>query len=653
MFAKLDLNMAFHQIELHVNSRDITTFAGPNGLYRYKRLLFGVNMATEKFQHIMWQIVQGLPGVHNIHDDIRVVADSHAQLYDRVEAVIKKLSEKGLTLNFQKCVMGVESMTFMGDTLTSDGLKVSDDTVKAILNAPTPACKQELRSFLGLAQFCAKYVAGFATITSLLWDMTRANADWNWTSKEEEAFNQLKTQLTQTPVMTYFKQGETTRVTTDASGVGLGAILEQKQADGEYRPVYYASRKLNNKEKRYSQFEREALGVKWACQRFYLFLCGNDFEICTDHKALVTVLGTKSTPPYARIDKWLLYLQQFRYKVTYIPGKRNYADVLSRLPLNETESQATQLTEEYAYCVARDAAPAAIPPREIERASAEDPTLQLLFNCIQTDEWSAMQPSYRAMKDEYWTPGQLVMRGNRIVLPEKLWKQTILLAHEGHQGIVRTKSRLREKVWWPDMDKQVEKLIRSCHPCQLVGPRPKPEPVRSTTLPDGPWTDIAADLVEISVGDHLLVIIDYYSRWPEVFFMKKTHASHVIKCMEAAFNTHGLPYSLRTDNGPPFASQEFESFLQYIAVDQKKGIPYWPQSNGEVERFNETVIKIVRIARLEKRDFKTAVPNFLFQYRTTPHTVTGISPAELLMGRKMRTKLPNVRIGSTDRVESD
>ena len=149
-----------------------------------------------------------------------------------------------------------------------------------------------------------------------------------------------------------------------------------------------------------------------------------------------------------------------------------------------------------------------------------------------------------------------------------------------------------------------------------------------------------------------MVIIDYFSRWPEVFFLKKTDASRVIKCMETAFNTHGLPHSLRTDNGPPFASHDFESFLSYLAVDHNKGIPYWPQSNGEVERFNETLLKIVRIAKLEKKDIKREVSNFLFQYRTTPHTVTGMTPAKLL-GRELRDKLPSVNITTQNNDESD
>ena len=198
------------------------------------------------------------------------------------------------------------------------------------------------------------------------------------------------------------------------------------------------------------------------------------------------------------------------------------------------------------------------------------------------------------------------------------------------------------------MDKQVEDVIRSCHPCQLVGPRAKPEPVRSSSLPDGPWQEISVDLREISNSEHLLVVVDYYSRWLEAILLKKTDAQHVIKSMEAIFRTHGLPETLRSDNGPPFASKEFEGFLEYLGISHKKGVLYWPQSNGEVERGNETILKIVRIARLEGKDWRKALENFLFQYRVTPHTVTRLSPAELLMGRKLRDKLPRVEF-SKDR----
>ena len=129
VFSKLDLNMAFHQIELHPDSRDITTFAAPNGLYRYKRLLFGVNMATEKFQQIVWQIIKDCPGAHNIHDDLRVVGADEREHDKNLDRVMHKLEQNGLTLNYDKCEIGVESMTYMGDVLSGEGLKVSSERV--------------------------------------------------------------------------------------------------------------------------------------------------------------------------------------------------------------------------------------------------------------------------------------------------------------------------------------------------------------------------------------------------------------------------------------------------------------------------------------------------------------------------------------------
>ena len=151
--------------------------------------------------------------------------------------------------------------------------------------------------------------------------------------------------------MAFFKQGAETRVTTDASPVGIGAVLEEKQEDGQNRPVHYASRKLTLRESRYSQFEREALAVKRGCEKFFLYIHGNEFEICTDHKPLITVLGPHSKPPSARVERWLLYMQHFKYylySIRNIHGKENAADALSRLPLHNAPNATIKQSEEYA-----------------------------------------------------------------------------------------------------------------------------------------------------------------------------------------------------------------------------------------------------------------------------------------------------------------
>ena len=162
--------------------------------------------------------------------------------------------------------------------------------------------------------------------------------------------------------MAYHRQGAPTCLTTDASSVGIGAILEQEQEDGSYRPIYYASRKLSKVEKRYCQVEREALAVRWAREKFYLYLYGIKFEIRTDHKPLMTVLSPRSKPPSVRIERWLLYLQQFQNHLMHIRGRDNAADILSRLP-GQTQNEETSKTEDFAYSVAVEAMPAALVPK--------------------------------------------------------------------------------------------------------------------------------------------------------------------------------------------------------------------------------------------------------------------------------------------------
>ena len=221
------------------------------------------------------------------------------------------------------------------------------------------------------------------------------------------------------------------------------------------------ARKLTKVESRYSQFERECLCVKWACSRFFLYLTGKEFEVRTDHKPLVQVLTPKYKAPSARIERWLLYLQQFRFSVTHIKGKDNYADILSRIPDDQASEKETLESEIYAYSILKDATPSTLTVRQIANESRQDKTLTLLKEAMETDCWTKFQGTvYKAVKDQLWRHGDIIMKGSRIVIPENLWNHTLQLAHKGHQGIVRTKSRLRDKVWWPQMDRQVEALIQ-------------------------------------------------------------------------------------------------------------------------------------------------------------------------------------------------
>ena len=229
-------------------------------------------------------------------------------------------------------------------------------------------------------------------------------------------------------------------------------------------------------------------------------------------------------------------------------------------------------------------------------------------------------------------------------IPKSLRERVLKLAHEGHQGIVKTKSRLRTKVWWPKIDSDAEKVCKSCHGCQVVGQFQAPEPMQCTELPTAPWQDIAIDLMgPLPSGDHILVAVDYYSRLFEVAIMNSTTTTKVVRTLEEMFCRYGYPFSAKTDNGPQFRCQEFDDYLTDRGIEHRRSPPLWPQANGEVERQNRTLLKSLKIAQIEKKAWREELPKLLLAYRATPHSSTGMTPASLMFGREVRTKLPELR----------
>ena len=292
VFSKLDLRWGYHQVELEESSRAITTFVTHKGLYRYKRLMFGISSAPEEYQQIVQQVLQGCPGVHNISDDI-IIHDSSQQEHDeRLFRVLDRLKERNVTLNKGKCKFNMDKLVFMGHVLTPHGIEPAEDKVKAVLEARRPESASEVRSFLGLVQFNSRYIPDLATVFEPLRKLTQKNVTFVWGSEQDIAFQKLKQRLANADTLGYFQKNAKTKIVVDASPVGLGGILIQTQ-DGEDRIISYASASLTDTEKWYSQTEKEALAIVWACERFHLYLYGVNFEMVTDHKPLEYIYSTK------------------------------------------------------------------------------------------------------------------------------------------------------------------------------------------------------------------------------------------------------------------------------------------------------------------------------------------------------------------------
>ena len=317
-FSKLDLAQGFHQIPIDEESRKLTTFVTNDSVWRYKTLMFGVSNAPELFQRTIQQTLQGIKGCKNISDDIIIYGKNKEEHNTALRNVLQRLREKNLTLNKDKCVFSQNKITFMGHTLTSEGLLPHQDKKKAVLETQAPSSSKECKSFLGLVSYCSKFIPNFATIAEPIRKLTRKREQFVWGKDQQTAFDQLKNILTSAQVMAYYDPTAETSLIVDGSPVGVAAILSQKQQDGNFRPVAYASRTLNDTERRYSQIERETLAVLYGIERFHVYLYGMSFTVYSDHKPLQNIFTPGHKPP-ARIERWLLRLQSYKFTVKFSP----------------------------------------------------------------------------------------------------------------------------------------------------------------------------------------------------------------------------------------------------------------------------------------------------------------------------------------------
>ena len=360
VFSKIDLNSGYHQLELTPDSRYITTFSTHRGLRRYTRLNFGTSSAAEVFQDAIQHTLSGIEGVRNVSEDI-IIFGRDQQAHDRaLHAVFARLRAKNLTLNPKKCEFNKSSIEFFGYTFSKNGVSPDPKKVAAINNAKPPSNAHEVRSFLGKTNYCSRFIPNYSTITAPLRTLTKSDQPWTWTSSEQQAFDQLKRLLTSDTILSYFNPHKKATILVDASPVGLGAIQEN-------RVVAYASRSLSPVEQRYSQTEREALAVLFACEHFHLYIYGAQFSIITDHKPLERIFSNPSARSNARLERWALKLQPYDFTITYSPGKTNPTDYLSRHPLATTgPSTASDQAEEYIAFLAHHTTPKAITTSEIK-----------------------------------------------------------------------------------------------------------------------------------------------------------------------------------------------------------------------------------------------------------------------------------------------
>ena len=268
-----------------------------------------------------------------------------------LENCLKRLKEKGLTLNKSKyCFLNTE-LEFFGQIFSAQGTRPDPRRTQDVIDASIPQNVSELCSFLGMVNFSSKYIANFATIATPLQELTKTGVTFSLEHKHQAAFDKLKAAITKPQVMAYFDAKKDTVLTVDASPVGPSGILSQKSpCDADNQVVAYASRALSEVERRYSQTEKEALTIVWAIEHFHLYLYGHSFTLETDQKPLEMIYGNAKSKQCARIERWVLRLQPYNFQVKYKPGPTNKADFLSRHP-STNNKENSKMADEYVHFI--------------------------------------------------------------------------------------------------------------------------------------------------------------------------------------------------------------------------------------------------------------------------------------------------------------
>ncbi|UYV63208.1 K02A2.6-like, partial [Cordylochernes scorpioides] len=646
---ELDAKKGFWHVDLDPQSRPLTTFITHRGCYRFCKVTFGLSSAPEAYQKGMDLILLDLKGVICYLDDVVVYAKDRQELEERLRKVLQRFDKVGIRLNRNKCKFAMEELDILGQIVSSEGIKPDNMKIEAVLNFPIPKYIEMLRSFLGTCGFLTKFIPIFSKLAEPLNNFTRKNVRWNWDLKTNKAFQDLKESLTKKPCLAYYNLNSPTELITDASPIGLGAVLIQTQQNGIKRPIAYASRSLTDTEKRYSQIEKETLGCVWAIEHFNTYIWGRKFVLKTDHKPLIYMLNPKNgavLPPRIQRLSWRLQPYIYDFEIEFIQGKQNIADIFSRQPLSNTSDE--KWLEDYVHKVLSITSEElqALSLKEIKVCTEQDPLFQKLKEMVQKGVWPyPLNEEFKCFckfKDELSIFDNLILKGSRILLPSKLIKRVLRIAHETYQGMTRTKQLLREKYFWINMDFDIENLIRNCPICVRNQPLINDQPLQIVPLPSKPWMKLGIDIVG-PIGHHyVLTVINYYSSYPEAMIIEDISSKTIIKKLMEIFARHGYPYEVVTDNGLQFVSTSMERFLKKCGIKHIKASPYYPESNGKIERFHRFLKKQFNTSSEEGIDWKEDLSRILMSYRTTPNRSTGKTPAFLLFSREIKTKLSSL-----------
>nr|XP_049462478.1 uncharacterized protein K02A2.6-like [Anopheles coluzzii]XP_049462479.1 uncharacterized protein K02A2.6-like [Anopheles coluzzii] len=501
---------------------------------------------------------------------------------------------------------------------------------------PAPKQLSEVRSFLGAINFYGRFVPQMRNLRYPLDELLKKEGAFQWTPECQNAFQMFKRILKSDRLLTHYDPSKEIIVAADASSVGVGATISHRMEDGTLKVIQHTARALTKAEMNYIQPDREGLAVIFAVTKFHRMIYGRRFMLQTDHAPLLRIFGARTgIPIYTanKLQRWALTLLLYDFKIEYVPtDKFGNADILSRLieehehPEEDYVIASIELDNDMNAIIDNVTKAMPLTYSDVREATKRDPTLTKVSKYIQ-EGWPQRKSndiilrSFQARSEALSTLRECILFGERLVVPEALRRKCLRQLHLGHPGIQRMKSLTRSYVYWPGLDSEIAELVKSCPQCAAAAKSPPHSTPIAWPTTSAPWQRVHVDYAGPIDGFYYLLAIDSFSKWPKIVQTTKITTQATIRILRGLFARLGGEFC--TTNG----------------IEHIRTAPYHPQSNGQAERFVDSLKRGLKKISEGGASAQESLDIFLLMYRSLPNRQleNGKSPAELMLGRRMRT----------------
>ena len=649
VFSSMDMQSGFFQQNLDPTSRPYTAFTVPHlGQYQFRVSCFGAHGAPSSFSALVDHVFSGLRNLVTYIDDLLAFTRSHKHQLSVLEETFRRLREANLKLNPEKCNFGLSSVEYLGYILDKDGIRPTHDKLDIIRHTKPPVTPKQIRQFLGLAGFFREHIHHFAHKSSLLSRLNRKDSTWSKGPIPDtalEAFNQLKSDLLSSPLISYARPELPYQLYCDAAtGTadgqrtgGLGAVLTQTwPEDGKQRVIGYASRQTKNHESRYSPTNLEMTAIVFGITHFHHYLYGaKTFKVFTDHKPIADSQSKSAETK----DKTLLRLQDkllpYNFDVVYRPGKEMGApDFLSRA--HAENARVINVLEEEEDAGALEILD--LRSSQVEKAQREDKLWGPLLSALESG--TTPPPRYSSV------PGTPIRVNNvlffadhkrmKLAVPESLIPQVLSMCHDsalaGHKDATKTLHRLRHNFMVHNATTRVKTYVQYCHTCQISKSYEKStNPMATLPTPsmfnERIHIDLVGPLHSNSGHAYVLTIRDAFSRYQQFAALKDKSATSVASALITKWIApFGPPTSMTSDNGKEFTNQVISSLCKQVNIHQIFCTPYYPQGNGLGERQHRELNDYLRAILDSSSDWPTHLDQAALAHNTQFNEAIGHTP---------------------------